>query len=74
MRGSALPVTGAMPVTHAMFTHAWKPIMTVNEPASMQPSMSGALRQMRIPAKMKRPKRTTTKTAPMRPSSSPTMA
>ena len=74
MSGSALPVTGAMPVTHAMFTQAWKPIMTVNEPANMQPSMSGALRQMRMPAKTKSPKSATTRTAPMRPSSSPTMA
>ena len=74
MNGSGSPLVGKSPVTTPRFTIVCVARSTVIPSARYAPKASGARSPIRSPRQTRTAKRATTATAPMKPSSSPTIA
>ena len=72
--GSGTPVIGMSPVTAPRLMMVCRPIHPVMPAAIRRPNVSGAAIAMRMPANSSTANIASTKSAPSRPSSSPTIA
>ena len=72
MKGRGIPVTGRSPTTAPMLITAWLVTQVVTPTASRLPNRSGARVAARSPYQARAKKSPRRRTAPTRPSSSPT--